>query len=125
MPTLPFIVAVDFDGTIVKSDQSQQHGIGELWPGVREAFRDIRKLGCKIIICTCTEGERQVYAQMLLQQRGLAYDAWNINPWSDWGQRKMFAHFTIDDRSNFTGDWPAMVEQVRGRLGGSIPIELG
>lgn len=120
----PFTIAVDFDGTIVHSDQSKPHGIGELREHVIDAFRAFHSLGCKIIIWTCTEGAREVFARKLLAERGLQYDEWNKNPWCDWGQRKMFAHFAIDDRSNFTGDWPEMVRQVKGRLDGTIPIQL-
>lgn len=101
------IIAVDFDGTIVKDNWP---GFGELKHEVIEAMRREKEAGTYIIIWTCRSGEDLSYMQYFLDHHNIPYDRINANaPWilEEWKRdnRKIFAHEYIDDKATNVEDW--------------------
>lgn len=94
----PFIIAVDFDGTICKD---QWVLIGDPVPGAVEALRGFQQAGCRIILWTCRcEFDCQHIESYLLKQGIILYGI-NRNPgqpaWSD--SPKAYANVYIDDKA--------------------------
>lgn len=76
MSSLPYIIAVDFDGTLVEDKFPE---IGE---PIRRVWEDLRKAqneGCKIILWTSRDNERLKAAVEFCVERGLHFDAINDN----------------------------------------------
>lgn len=101
------IIAVDFDGTIVKHRYPE---IGEPIPFAIETLKLIQKeLRHTLILWTVREGELLQEAVDYCRERGLIFYAINMNEPGDdpqLGPRKLMADLFIDDR-NFGGvpDW--------------------
>lgn len=76
MSTLPYIIAVDFDGTLV-TDKFPE--IGEPKERVWTELLDAQKNGCKIILWTSRDHERLKEAVEFCIKRGLHFDAINEN----------------------------------------------
>lgn len=76
MATLPYIIAVDFDGTLVEDKFPE---IGEPREEVWEKVLRVQKKGCKIILWTSRDNERLKDAVEFCVQRGLHFDAINEN----------------------------------------------
>jgi hypothetical protein len=76
MNKLPYIIAVDFDGTLVE-DRFPEIGepIEATWGMVREAIDK----GAKIILWTSRDNERLKAAVEFCTERGLHFDAINDN----------------------------------------------
>ena len=76
MATLPYIIAVDFDGTLVE-DNFPEIGMirAEIWDKVLEA----QNKGAKIILWTSRDNERLKAAVEFCTERGLHFDAINDN----------------------------------------------
>lgn len=76
MNKLPYIIAVDFDGTLVE-DKFPEIGepIEYTWDKVREAIDK----GAKIILWTSRDNERLKAAVEFCTERGLHFDAINDN----------------------------------------------
>lgn len=76
MATLPYIIAVDFDGTLVE-DKFPDIGepIERTWEAVFRAQQD----GAKIILWTSRDNERLKAAVEFCTSRGLHFDAINDN----------------------------------------------
>lgn len=110
----PFTVAVDFDGVIVNKGvwegELDKVKFGELVPGVKEALRELKSWGVKIIIYTCRTDIEDV--KKFLDLHGIVYDEVNYNfdfPWSP----KVLADVYIDDRAfRFEGDWKAVLDFI-------------
>ena len=88
------IIAVDFDGTIVKHEYPR---IGEECPN---AFRVLKRLGAhKLILYTMRSGLQLEEAVAFCKEQGLEFWSVNENPeqysWTD--SRKVYAHMYIDD----------------------------
>lgn len=101
MATLPYIIAVDFDGTLVEDRFPE---IGEprewVWDDVFEA----QKIGAKIILWTSRDNERLKAAVEFCTNRGLHFDAINDNldeckVMFDNDTRKVFADEYWDDKA--------------------------
>lgn len=90
------IVAVDFDGTVVKHEYP---GIGEPVPGAIDVLREIQRAKHKIILLTMRDGDQLKEAVAYLQIRGVHPWAVNHNPkQADWtSSPKVYAHVYIDD----------------------------
>lgn len=100
-PSLPTIIAVDFDGTLCKNR----------WPGIGSANQPIidwlimqRQKGVKLILWTMREGEKLDEAVAWCWTKGLEFDAVNDNLQcvkDRFGNnpRKVFANYYIDDRN--------------------------
>lgn len=91
-------IAVDFDGTIVKSDYPL---IGEPLP---LAFRTLQRLqgrGFRLILYTMRTGELLENAIAFCRQKGVVFDGVNENPsqkdWQDPVSCKVWADLYIDD----------------------------
>lgn len=76
MSTLPYIIAVDFDGTLVE-DKFPEIGkpIQKTWDMVHEA----QLHGVKVILWTSRDNERLKAAVEFCTERGLHFDAINNN----------------------------------------------
>lgn len=76
MATLPYIIAVDFDGTLVE-DKFPEIGepIKDTWDAVFRAQQD----GARIILWTSRDNERLKAAVEFCTNRGLHFDAINDN----------------------------------------------
>ncbi|AZO96156.1 hypothetical protein [Halocella sp. SP3-1] len=96
------IIAVDFDGTIVKDEWPR---IGEIKIDVmRRLEQEIKENDAYIIIWTCRAGKQLDEMQKWLDKYYLPYDRINANaPWilDEWKRdnRKIFAHEYWDDRA--------------------------
>ena len=109
------IVAVDFDGTLTRTDdypRAQPNHIGF------HVIRKFQERGGKVILWTCLE-----YAVAFCGAFGLTFDAVNRNlPEMEqkWLQSchtvspKVFADVYVDDRGNTGVDWEAIDKLLNG-----------
>lgn len=99
--TLPKIVAVDFDGTLV---MDQYPMIGPPYNDLFELCKKLRTLGVKIVLWTCRDGEFLKDAVEFCAANGLEFDAVNQNipevqELYGGDTRKVFADVYIDDKA--------------------------
>lgn len=94
------VYAVDFDGTLCKSEYPK---IGAENKRLIETLKEIRKGGDELILWTCRHGKPLEEAVEWCKERGLEFDAVNENLErfkKTFGEtRKVFAHEYIDDLS--------------------------
>ena len=114
------IVAVDFDGTLTRTDdypEAQPNYIGF------HAILKFQKRGGKVILWTCRAGEELEYAVAFCRAFGLTFDAVNRNlpemeqKWLQSGHTvspKVFADVCVDDRGNTGIDWEAIDKLLNG-----------
>ena len=76
MATLPYIIAVDFDGTLVADEFPY---IGKAIESVWEKVKTAQSKGAKIILWTSRNGQCLKEAVEYCVQRGLHFDAINEN----------------------------------------------
>ena len=101
------IIAVDFDGTIVKH---KYPAIGKEIPFAIETLKLLQKKGHKLILWTYRAGKNLDEAVKFCEARGLFFHAVNSNfegeQFDDSISRKIYADLYIDDR-NILGipDW--------------------
>lgn len=104
------IVAIDFDGKIVKKAWPE---IGEFKPYAKSALKNIKKAGWIMILDTCRTGKYLKEAIDFLESNGIYFDLYNENHperiklyGSDC--RKISADYYIDDQQLFGGNvgWP-------------------
>lgn len=94
------VIAVDFDGTLVR------HEYPEIGPIIEETFnciKQVKEKGHSIILWTCREGKELQDAIDFCRENGLEFDAVNQNAplvelKGECGTRKVFAHYYLDDR---------------------------
>lgn len=101
MATLPYIIAVDFDGTLVEDKFPE---IGKPIERVWEAVFKAQKIGAKIILWTSRDNERLKDAVEFCTGRGLHFDAINDNldeckVMFNNNTRKVFANEYWDDKA--------------------------
>lgn len=95
------IIAVDFDGTIVRDEYPE---IGEALPGAVETLRKLKKEGYALILWTCRTGLHLAKAVAWCAERGIRFDAINQNlryqveRYNGSDPRKVGASIYIDDR---------------------------
>ena len=101
------VIAIDFDGTIVREVFPD---IGEEIPGAIEVLKRLQKAGHFIILWTCREEQGLADALEFLRLRGFVPDAVNNHhpelekaftkkyPEYREGSRKVWAHIYIDDK---------------------------
>lgn len=99
-PSLPPILAVDFDGTLV-DDRFPE--IGPIKWDVWEAVESYRLLGYKIILWTCRDGDRLKDAVKFCADNGMVFDAVNRNTPEviklyNNDTRKVYADIYVDDK---------------------------
>lgn len=96
---LPTIIAIDFDGTLVKNKFPE---IGDINPAVWGAALRARSKGAKLILWTSRTGKVLDDAVQFCEKYGLTFDAVNDNipevKALGWDARKVFATMYIDDR---------------------------
>lgn len=97
---LPKIIAIDFDGTLVKDNFPD---IGIINTNVWQAALRAKADGVKLILWTSRTGKSLDDAVKFCYNRGLTFDAINDNIEEvkalGWDARKVFATLYIDDRS--------------------------
>ena len=101
MSKLPYIVAVDFDGTLCENAYPE---IGEPRQEIIQAIRNYKEIGCKVILWTCRNREALAEAVQWCKRIGLEFDAINRNlpevqEMFGGDTRKVFADIYIDDKN--------------------------
>ena len=99
--TLPKIVAIDFDGTLV---MDQYPMIGLPYNDLFDLCKKLRTLGVKVILWTCRTDEQLKDAVEFCAANGLEFDAVNKNipevqELYGGDTRKVFADVYIDDKT--------------------------
>ena len=111
---LPFIIAVDFDGTLV---ENKFPDIGEIRTEMWNAIAKSKEDGAKVILYTCRTGELLDDAVAFCHSNGMSFDAINDNidevKAVGWYARKVFANVYLDDRAC-----------VLSRSSGFVPVKL-
>lgn len=94
----PQVVAVDFDGTIVKNVFP---GIGEKNKHVIDYMKEVKESGAEIILWTTRQNEKLDEALSFLDRHNIPYDYVNENvPWLNFDTSdKIFADIYLDDRA--------------------------
>lgn len=109
------IIAVDFDGTIARSNFPVI--LGEM-PYAGESLRKLHEQGHYIILWTCRTGDHLLSAINWMLEHKIPFDRVNDhNPenmarYGD-GGNKIYAHCYIDDKNlyGFPG-WPAAMKEI-------------
>ena len=98
----PKIVAVDMDGTILDSKNSEK--LGDPIKGVKEKLDRLKTLGWVVVIWTVRKETPEILAH--LKKHEIPFDYFNWHPWQPKGaSAKLLADVYVDDRSvAFTGD---------------------
>lgn len=101
MTTLPKIVAVDFDGTLVEDKYPL---IGKPNKTMFDICKALKKFGVHLILWTCRDGTQLLDAVAFCEQNGLYFDAVNSNipetiHMFNNDTRKVYADLYIDDKS--------------------------
>lgn len=101
MNKLPYIVAVDFDGTLCENAYPE---IGAPKQEVIDAVKSYRKYGWRVVLWTCRNREQLEHALEWCKAQGLEFDAVNTNipeVQATFGgdTRKVFADVYIDDKN--------------------------
>lgn len=115
------IIAIDFDGTIVKDEFPL---IGKLLPGAKENLLKLRKEGYYLILWTCRTEKRLAEAAKFLAENGIHFDAYNnscpanVEEFSGLDTRKVFANMYIDDKGLLKPlpHWDELYELIHERL---------
>jgi hydroxymethylpyrimidine pyrophosphatase-like HAD family hydrolase len=92
------IIAIDFDGTIVKHVYPE---IGEIIPLAIETMKYLSSQGHKLILYTMRDGKQLQEAVNFLKKKGVEFWGINNNPEQNtWTKSpKVYANFYIDDAS--------------------------
>lgn len=98
---LPFIIAVDFDGTLVDDAFPE---VGTKDDMVFELCKTWKAMGAKLILWTCRDNQRLVDAVQFCREHGLNFDAVNQNvpevqELYGGDTRKVFADVYLDDKA--------------------------
>lgn len=97
---LPYIIAVDFDGTLVKDEFPN---IGYWYNNMVEQVLKAKNKGIKVILWTCRTGDKLTEALEKCKEKGITFDAINDNLSEvkalGWDARKVYANEYWDDRS--------------------------
>lgn len=98
---LPYIIAVDFDGTLCENDFPH---IGAPKKEMIRKVKEYQRTGWKTILWTCRNGEALEKAVAWCKRHGLTFDAVNENLpeveelFGGW-TRKIYADVYIDDKN--------------------------
>lgn len=107
---MPFILAVDYDGTLVEDTFPEK---GDFNKNVVEKVKDFKKNGAEIVLWTCREGSSLSEAVGRCYEEGIEFDAVNENSPSEniyieklkkesgdtMAQRKIYADIYVDDKA--------------------------
>lgn len=111
----PLILAVDFDGTIIKNEKD--YIPRTLLSNAKEVINWAHKKGCYIIIWTCRTGDMLKPMIDFLKKHNVEYDTINEN-YSKVNfetSRKVYADYYIDDRS-FYIDWTNIKKEIANKM---------
>lgn len=113
MSKLPYIVAVDFDGTLCENAFPE---IGEPKQNIIQVIKNYKEKGFRIILWTCRNREQLTQAVEWCTEQGLEFDAINQNipevqEMFGGDTRKVYADVYIDDKNMLLGE----VELFGGR----------
>jgi hypothetical protein len=102
MEDRPYIVAVDFDATL--SQKAVWTGVRTdplpPSPGMPELLRELRDIGCQIIIWTCRSEPKEI--KKWCEKYNVPFDAINENVHETYRpQPKIFADVYLDDKALF------------------------
>lgn len=103
---LPYIIAVDFDGTLV---EDKFPDIGTPRAEIIQAIKAHKSSGTKIILWTCRNGKALHDARMFCKGLGLEFDEVNRNlpevqkMFGNTDTRKVYANEYWDDKSVIVG----------------------
>lgn len=105
------VIAIDFDGTITKDSKYPITGVIDL--NAIDHIKKIKKLGHKIILWTCREGDELKEAIDLCSFHGIYFDSINEN--KNGNSRKIRADFYIDNKSNINNkvNWEEIVKWLK------------
>jgi len=113
------IVALDFDGCIAEYRGYTGEGdFGDPLPGVADAVRTLRELGCLVVVWTSrpdTWNVKDYLAKHSIEVDGINENVEGVN-FDTSG--KIYAHVYVDDRGyHFTGVWtPEKIAEIVGFL---------
>ena len=105
---MAFVLAVDFDGTIVENDFPN---MGPVKQDVVDKVLECKECGAEVILWTCREMSSLDEAIEKCKELGLEWDAINTNgptalawleqnkPEEQWGYRKIYADLYVDDKA--------------------------
>lgn len=96
MMTMPFTIAVDFDGTIV---EHAYPAIGPLVPGAIDVLQECISKGAQIILFTVRDGVELDAAVQFLEENGVRPSAVNENPACPSRSAKPYYDVLVDDRA--------------------------
>lgn len=101
------IIAVDFDGTIVKNEWPN---IGKMRLFAKFVLKWLKKRGHTLILWTCRSQKEISESALFLESRGIEFDYINENPKEaiekyNNDPRKIGADWYIDDKAGFLGWW--------------------
>jgi hypothetical protein len=120
------IIAVDFDGTIVKH---KYPAIGKEIPYAVKTLKLFREKGHKIILWTYRAGKELEKAVKFCRKRGLTFDAVNNNfegeEFDNTYSRKIYADIFIDDK-NILGipEWEKIYQILTGKTDDEEQIKM-
>ncbi|MCX7748027.1 MAG: hydrolase [Clostridia bacterium] len=100
MKTKKPIIAVDFDGTITKTNKYPL--IGDVQEDCKAVLKDLHNIGCVIILWTCrVSGKGLEEAVAFCRENDIPIDYVNENvPWiKEFAAPKIYADYYIDDRN--------------------------
>ena len=109
---LPYIIAVDFDGTLCENEYPN---IGAPKDNVITAVKQYHNFGWKIVLWTCRNGNQLLEAIEWCEEHGLKFDAVNCNipeVQQEFGgdTRKVFANVYLDDRNVLLKSIPDFID---------------
>ena len=114
----PFVVAIDFDGTI--TEETNSNIIGTIKENAKETIKWMKDNGCFLILWTCRTGTGLDDAINFLKRKEIKFDTINKNaPFLDFPtSSKIFANAYIDNRNlNCPGiDWLKIKEMIQQKL---------
>lgn len=101
------VIAIDFDGTIVKNQWPE---IGKLRLLAKLVIRWLQKRGHELILFTCREKKHLTRAYSFLDEHGIKFKYYNENTEErvcEYGGdcRKISADLYLDDKAFFPGWW--------------------
>lgn len=124
-----FVIAVDFDGTIVEQDYP---GIGWLKPGVKKNINRLYDEGHTIIIWTCRSNADEEHRDLkdmksFLDNNSIKYHKINENAdCVTFGCKpKIYADVYIDDRNLIhTENWDLIYSLIQSKLTGGNKFQI-
>lgn len=99
--TLPKIVAIDFDGTLVEDKFPE---IGKPNEFMFKTVKALQANGVRVVLWTCRDGKNLIDAIAFCRNKGIVFDAINTNipeviELYQNDTRKVFADLYIDDKA--------------------------